>query len=71
MPDAVDVVGLLENESKRFSTLQRENGAISQKTLTQTLQGLEQVGLVALKVYPEVPLRVEYTMTYLGNTLVE
>lgn len=64
------VLGLLENEAKRFSTLQREIGGISQKMLTQTLRGLERDGLIARTVYPEVPPRVEYTMTPLGSTLV-
>jgi len=64
------VLGLLENEAKRFSTLQREIGGIPQKMLTQTLRGLERDGLVARTVYPEVPPRVEYTMTPLGSTLV-
>jgi DNA-binding HxlR family transcriptional regulator len=64
------VLGLLENEAKRFSTLQREIGGISQKMLTQTLRGLERDGLVARTVYPEVPPRVEYTITPLGRTLV-
>lgn len=64
------VLGLLENETKRFSTLQREIGGISQKMLTQTLRGLERDGLIARTVYPEVPPRVEYKMTPLGNTLV-
>jgi DNA-binding HxlR family transcriptional regulator len=64
------VLGLLENEAKRFSTLQREIGGISQKMLTQTLRGLERDGLVARTVYPEVPPRVEYMITLLGNTLV-
>ena len=64
------VLGLLETETKRFSTLQREIGGISQKMLTQTLRGLERDGLIARMVYPEVPPRVEYTITPLGNTLV-
>lgn len=64
------VLGLLESETKRFSTLQREIGGISQKMLTQTLRGLERDGLIARTVYPEVPPRVEYKITPLGNTLV-
>jgi len=63
------VLGLLESETKRFSTLQREIGGISQKMLTQTLRGLERDGLIARMVYPEVPPRVEYTITPLGQTL--
>ena len=63
------VLGLLESETKRFSTLRREIGGISQKMLTQTLRGLERDGLIARMVYPEVPPRVEYTITPLGQTL--
>ena len=63
------VLGLLETETKRFSTLQREIGGISQKMLTQTLRGLERDGLIARMVFPEVPPRVEYTITPLGQTL--
>ncbi len=64
------VLGLLEQETKRFSTLQREIGGISQKMLTQTLRGLERDGLIQRRVYPSVPPKVEYTITPLGNTLV-
>lgn len=64
------VLGLLEQETKRFSTLQREIGGISQKMLTQTLRGLERDGLVQRKVYPTVPPKVEYNITALGATLV-
>ncbi|MBZ0296785.1 MAG: helix-turn-helix transcriptional regulator [Anaerolineae bacterium] len=63
------VIGLLEDEPKRFSELQRSIGGISQKMLTQTLRNLERDGLVNRKVYPEVPPRVEYTLTPLGETL--
>lgn len=64
------VLGLLGEETKRFSTLQREIGGISQKMLTQTLRGLERDGLIQRRVYPSVPPKVEYTITPLGTTLV-
>ena len=64
------VVSSLEQGTKRFSTLQREIGGISQKMLTQTLRGLERDGLVHRTIYPTVPPKVEYTLTPLGRTLV-
>lgn len=64
------VVSSLEQGTKRFSTLQREIGGVSQKMLTQTLRGLERDGLVTRTIYPTVPPKVEYTLTPLGRTLV-
>lgn len=63
------VIGMLEEGSKRFSELQRSIGGISQKMLTQTLRSLERDGLVNRTVYAEVPPRVEYALTPLGETL--
>ncbi len=65
------VVSSLEFETKRFSTLRREIGGISQKMLTQTLRGLERDGLIKRTIYPSVPPKVEYSLTPLGRTLVE
>jgi len=65
------IITLLEDEPKRFSQLQRSIGGISQKMLAQTLRGLERDGLVTRTIYPEVPPRVEYTLTPLGRTLIE
>lgn len=64
------VVSSLELGTKRFSTLQREIGGVSQKMLTQTLRGLERDGLVQRTIYPTVPPKVEYALTPLGRTLV-
>lgn len=64
------VVSSLEQGTKRFSTLQREIGGVSQKMLTQTLRGLERDGLVTRTIYPTVPPKVEYALTPLGLTLV-
>ena len=52
----------------RFNELQRSLGA-TQKSLTDALRSLEEDGLVARKVYPEIPPKVEYSMTELGKSL--
>ena len=63
------IVGLLANQTLRFTELQRHIGGISQKMLTQTLRNLERDGLVQRIVYAQVPPRVEYALTPLGQTL--
>ena len=63
------VIGALENEPQRFSQIQRRIDGISQKMLTQTLRSLERDGLVERTVYAEVPPRVVYKLTPLGETL--
>ena len=65
------IVGALWDGSVRFSELRRRIEGISQKMLTQTLRGLERDGLVRRTVHPEVPVRVEYTLTEAGRTLRE
>lgn len=63
------IIGLLEQKTMRFSELSQNIGGISQKMLTQTLRSLERDGLVKRTVYAEVPPRVEYNLTPLGETL--
>lgn len=59
---------LLEG-TKRFGELKRSVGNISQKVLTANLRAMEESGLLTRKVYPEVPPRVEYTLTETGYSL--
>ncbi|SEA50061.1 winged helix-turn-helix transcriptional regulator [Pedobacter hartonius] len=54
----------------RFNEINSIIGNISQKMLTVTLKTLEADGLVSRKIYPQVPPRVEYTLTELGNSLL-
>lgn len=55
--------------SKRFGELKKSIGTVSQKVLTAQLREMEQSGLLTRTVYPEVPPRVEYTLTDLGRSL--
>jgi DNA-binding HxlR family transcriptional regulator len=68
---SVDVVYLLANGTRRYSEVFYEVGEISKKTLTQTLRSLERDGVIARRVYAEVPVRVEYSLTPLGWSLTE
>jgi DNA-binding HxlR family transcriptional regulator len=66
---SVEVLYLLASGTRRYSEVLYEVGEISKKTLTQTLRGLERHGLVSRRAYPEVPPRVEYSLTALGWSL--
>jgi len=58
-----------EAKTLRFNVLRKEVDGISQRMLTVTLRGLERDGLVTRTIFPEVPPRVEYSLTPLGATL--
>lgn len=53
----------------RFNELKKDLEGISQKVLTDSLRSMESDGLVIRIVYPEVPPRVEYSLSELGLTL--
>jgi DNA-binding HxlR family transcriptional regulator len=55
----------------RFGQLQRSLTGISPKTLSLRLQQLEKNGIVKKRVFPEVPLHVEYSLTQKGQSLKE
>jgi DNA-binding HxlR family transcriptional regulator len=80
--DVQDAIAVLEGRWKmlivahlygemvlRFSELRRAIPQISQKMLIQQLRALEQDGVVARTIHPEVPPRVEYELTELGQGL--
>ena len=53
----------------RFNELKRDLSGISQKVLSDTLHSLESDGLVIRTVYPEVPIKVEYSLSDLGKSM--
>ena len=55
--------------TKRFNELMRSVSGITQKVLTSHLRAMEKNGLVTRTVYPEVPPKVEYTLTGTGYSL--
>ncbi len=60
---------LFNNGTQRFSELSKGINGISQKMLTQQLRQLETDGIIFRKIYPEVPPKVEYSLTALGQSL--
>ena len=55
--------------SWRFNELRKSLGGVSQKVLTDSLRQLESDGIILRTVYPEVPPRVEYSLTELGESM--
>jgi DNA-binding HxlR family transcriptional regulator len=51
----------------RYSDLKREINGITEKMLTQNLRLFEQKGIISRKVYPQIPPKVEYSITKLGK----
>lgn len=61
---------LMEYEPVRFNELQRYLKRVSDKTLSQSLKELEADDLIVRTVYPQIPPKVEYTLTDRGHSLV-
>jgi DNA-binding HxlR family transcriptional regulator len=68
---SVIIIYCLAYQTRRFKQLERKIEGISQKVLTQTLRKLEKNGLVDRTVYSTIPPQVEYSLTSLGETLIE
>jgi|SRR5215469_5338248 len=60
----------LKGEPQRFSDLRRSVPEVTQKMLTDRLRELERDGIVHREVYPQVPPKVEYSLTVYGRTLL-
>ena len=61
---------LMEYEPVRFNEMQRYLGRVADKTLSQNLKDLERDGLIHREMYPEIPPKVEYTLTERGHSLM-
>ncbi len=53
----------------RFNELQKSLDGVSQKVLTDSLRSMESDGIIVRTVYPEVPPRVEYSLSELGESM--
>ncbi len=59
----------LRQRSWRFNELCKDLNGISQKVLTDSLRSMEEDGIIIRTVYPEVPPRVEYSLSELGESM--
>lgn len=66
----VVLMKISEHRSVRFSELYRNIPSVSEKVLSQVLRQLTDDGLISRKLFPEVPPRVEYSVTDFGKTLI-
>lgn len=75
---AIDVVGgkwklhlmwVLADGPQRFSHIRRFLTGVSEKVLAENLRQLEASGVIHREIYPEIPPRVEYSLTHLGQDL--
>lgn len=66
----VVLVKISENEPVRFNELYRNIPSVSEKVLSQVLKQLTTDGIIERQLYPNVPPRVEYSLTNLGKTLL-
>jgi DNA-binding HxlR family transcriptional regulator len=64
------LLNALADGPRRYSELSRTIAGVSQKMLTQTLRAMERDGLVTRTVTPSVPVRVDYALTPLGESLL-
>lgn len=64
------ILWFLKDETKRFSEIKKFLSGISQGSLTKQLKELESDGLIHREVYPEVPPRVEYSLTDMGQEIL-
>ena len=63
------IIRELLDGTKRFGELKKSVIGITQKVLTSKLREMEELGLLERKIYPQIPPKVEYTLTDIGYSL--
>ncbi|MFM7023450.1 MAG: winged helix-turn-helix transcriptional regulator [Flavobacteriales bacterium] len=64
------ILWYLRKDIKRFNEIKKHIPDITEKMLSLQLRSLEEDGIIKRKIYPEVPPRVEYSLTDFGKTMV-
>jgi DNA-binding HxlR family transcriptional regulator len=64
------IIFYLYQETLRFGELQRKIPEITQSTLTKQLRNLEEKGMIVRQVYPEIPPKVEYSLSDMGKEFI-
>ena len=66
----IPIIWRLKDDSKRYGELKRSLPKVTHKMLTQQLRELEQAEIITRKVFPEIPPKVEYSLTLLGKSVI-
>ncbi|MBK9096510.1 MAG: helix-turn-helix transcriptional regulator [bacterium] len=66
----IPIIWRLKDDPKRYGELRKSLQKITHKMLTQQLRELEEAEIISRKVYPEVPPKVEYSLTLLGRSVI-
>jgi DNA-binding HxlR family transcriptional regulator len=64
------IIWCLKDKTLRYTELQKSLGDVNSKTITKHLRILEECNIVSRSVYPEVPPRVEYSLTQYGRAFL-